>query len=190
MKQRWSGLTMRWIALMGALSCGCQFAGDQVPQSAGSAAAGAAHNGEQVYWRAAPVAMRLYPSTRYIREEDNPILEARIELFDSMGDSVKGAGELHLELYTGDRDRQRDIGQRLYAWRVALKTIEDQRTYYDPVTRAYLFRLKVDNLQIATRMTTVQATLIQPDGSRLEASMAMTPQRPVRITPPAPVPGK
>jgi hypothetical protein len=172
------------LALAGAPQKGCQFSGDTVPERPNGSAGGDNGSGTGgTLWRAVPVDLRVYPSTRFIREENEPILEARLELFDEMGDSVKGAGKVFLELYAGDREGAREIGRRLYTWNLTLETLEDQRKYYDPITRAYLFRLKVDNLQVARRTTTLYVTLMQPGGKRLQAYMVLQRRRPVTVSP-------
>ena len=56
-------------------------------------------------WKIGPVRMRVYPSTRFIEGKDDAMLEARVELFDEMGDAVKGVGEFRIELF----DRLREL---------------------------------------------------------------------------------
>ena len=129
------------------------------------------------FWQAKPVAMRVYPSTRFAREGQTPLLEAQIELLDEMGDSIKAAGNFRLELFAGDMQMNPALGRRLYRWDVALRSVEDQKTYYDPVTRAYLFRLRIEDLSIARRATTLEVTYTPPTGDRMEARAVIARQR-------------
>ncbi len=119
-------------------------------------------------WRPTASAMRVYPSTRYAREGDKPVLEARIELFDEMNDTVKGVGRFRLELFAGDDRAAPQLARRLYRWDVTLQSLADQRRFWDPVTRAYLFRLEIDDLSIAAKATVLEATFMPLEGPRLE----------------------
>jgi hypothetical protein len=119
-------------------------------------------------WRPTPVAMRVYPTTRFASERDRPVLEARIELFDQMNDSIKGVGRFRLELFAGDDRTASQLARRLYRWDVNLQTLDDHRRFYDPVTRSYLFRLEIDDLSIASRATLLEVSFLPIDGPRLE----------------------
>jgi hypothetical protein len=128
-------------------------------------------------WVAQVQQMRVYPSTRFAREAGQPVLEARVELLDGMGDSVKSSGQVRFELFAGDAAGQgRRTGQRLYAWDVTLRTQEDQVRYYDPVTRAYVFRLRVENLAPARKATWLHIVFrtLGPQNQRLEADALLT----------------
>ena len=117
-------------------------------------------------WSAAPVAVNIYPGTRFIMEDDKPILDAGLELVDDMGDSVKAPGTARFELYesgTGDT-----LGRRLYAWDVNVLTPADQRTYYNRVIRAYNFRLGVDDLEAQKVPTILQVSYDLANGNRLQ----------------------
>ena len=115
-----------------------------------------------------PVAMRVYPSTRYATEADRPVLDARIELFDQMNDSIKGVGRFRFELFAGDDRTAAQLARRLYRWDVNLHTLAQQRQYYDPVTRSYQFRLQIDDLSIAQKATLLEVTYLPLEGQRLE----------------------
>jgi len=155
------------LLLVAALSA-CETDGQAVRSIRGDRAVG-------THWTLYPVRSRVYPSTRFVREEGAPVLEARIELFDEMGDSVKGVGQWYFELYGGDQRRDGAVTQRLYSWEVPMLLLDEQRLYYDRITRAYLFRLKMDNMAPARRTTTLVATLVMPDGTRLEARELLQP---------------
>ena len=125
-----------------------------------------------VSWQPVPKRIRIYPSTRFIRESDDAILEARFELFDEMGDSVKAPGTFRIELYSVDEVQGGAPKKLLYAWdpeKTATLTLEQQREHYDPITRGYLFRLGVDDLRIANQPTLLKVVFTQIDQQRLEA---------------------
>lgn len=119
-------------------------------------------------WDPKPVGMRVYPSTRYVLEDNVPLLEACIELLDAMRDPIKSSGTVRCELFASS-GTGRALGERLYSWDVKLQTLADQRAYYDPITRGYLFRLKLDNFDIASQDTALRVTFTPTDGPRLQA---------------------
>ena len=119
-------------------------------------------------WQPEPVALRIYPSTRFVQQSGQAALEARIELFDQMGDSIKAAGRIRFELFATAAPGPGMRGLRLYTWNVEMLTLEDQQQYFDPITRGYLFRLKLDNLSITRRATLLHITFTQVGGLRLE----------------------
>ena len=127
--------------------------------------------------------MRVYPSTRFVRGSEQGILEARIEFFDEMGDSVKAVGKVHLELYATRRRDRPSVDRRLYAWEVSLLTLVKQRRYYDPITRTYMFQLSLDSLSVAREDTTLRVSFVLPDGRRLEDQKSLPD---AHTPPPAP----
>lgn len=118
-------------------------------------------------WLLQPVHMRVYPSTKFIKDGDGSVLEARIELVDVMGDSVKGVGRFRLELLSRGQSGEIGIGKRLYSWDVSLTTLDDQIQYYDPITRAYYFRLVLNEDRSANRETSLHVMFVTADGKRL-----------------------
>ena len=103
-----------------------------------------------------------------MQQSGQAALEARIELFDQMGDSIKAAGRIRFELFATAAPGPGMRGLRLYTWNVEMLTLEDQQQYFDPITRGYLFRLKLDNLSITRRATLLHITFTQVGGLRLE----------------------
>ncbi len=130
-------------------------------------------------WRPHPAAARVYPSTRFARFAEGTMLEARIELLDEMGDSIKGAGEFRLELFAPAVGRAaeegRDPGRRLYTWETPLHTLAQQRQFYDPVTRTYQFRLRMDVPSHAGSEALLRVTFLAADGERLQAEAVVDP---------------
>jgi len=119
-------------------------------------------------WRPEPVSMRIYPSTRFVEEDGVPILEARLELFDAMGDSIKSSGAVRCELFAlGDGERP-TVGRRLYRWDIEMKTLDEQRRYFDPIIRGYVFRLKMDDVELVRRPTLLRVVFQPPRGPRLK----------------------
>lgn len=120
-------------------------------------------------WRPVPVAMRIYPATRFVRDQGKVLLEARIELFDEMGDSVKAPGVVYFDLFDSQGPTGQESNQRLYTWEVQIGTLEQQTEHYDPITRGYLFRLEVDTARVARRRTLLRAVFSPVDGERVTA---------------------
>ena len=160
------------VAGLAGAMLGCASAGGgpgRAPASTNQTPANAApRNGPAPSaWMPKPVAIRIYPSTRFVLEKGAPILEARIELFDDMGDSIKSSGAIRCELYAlGGRDF-RTTGPLLYKWDVAMRTIDDQRRYFDPITHGYVFRLKLDDADFTRRPTQLRVVFQPIEGQRL-----------------------
>ena len=125
-------------------------------------------------WMVKPVRMRVYPSTQFIQDDTGrSVLEARIELIDDMGDSVKGVGKFRLELLSRSRTTDVGVGQRLYSWNVSATTLEEQIKYYDSITRAYCFHLNLDEDRSAKRDTYLHVMFTTTDGRRLATETSL-----------------
>jgi hypothetical protein len=123
------------------------------------------------HWKPIAVRMRVYPTTRFVSDSGKPVLEARIEMLDEMGDSVKASGAWQVELLTGGESRiSREQRKLLYSWQVQAITLAQQQRLYDPVTRAYHFRLQMDQPANPQQAVTVSVTFTPPGGATLQAS--------------------
>ena len=143
------------------LLAGCAFKGDLANE--------AASRNEGSSWRASPVTIRVYPSSKFARVEEQLIIEARVELIDEMGDPTKSSGIVLFQLKTAGKASGRSEPKQLYKWDIRLMTLEDHQAAYDPITQAYLFRLKCDQKNAPTVPTTLHVTFIRPQGQRLDA---------------------
>ena len=153
------------LAVGTVLSPACSFKGNDAPPTPTEQALSA--------WQPEPVSMRVYPSTRFVAGGTEPYLLVRIELTDEMGDSIKAAGKMHLELRRTTGAAAAVARDRLYAWDVPLHTLEDQQRHYDRVTRTYQFRLRLDEPITSQRDTSLFVVLSPTDGRRLEASAVL-----------------
>ena len=151
--------------VLAGFSIGCEWKGG------GGVDQAAAQRGKT--WRPEPVKMRVYPSSRIVKENGQTILEARLELLDEMGDSAKGAGNFHLELQATDKSGS-SPPQQVDTWDVTVAGLDHQKRYYDSVTRAYFFRLKLDVPLPANRKPVVKASLSTPEGKRVSAEASIT----------------
>lgn len=124
-------------------------------------------------WEVRPARMRIYPSTRIIREAGQGILEARVEFRDENGDPVKAVGDLRFELLSSGRAGE--VGQRLFSWSVPMLGREQNATFYDPVTQAYLYRLRLESITILQDEVVLRVTLLPAEGKRLEAQALISP---------------
>lgn len=159
----------RWISIsvVALLLIGCVWKGGHKERHATIDDASA-----QV-WSGRPWRARVYPATRFAEDQSKSILEARIELVDDMGDPVKSAGRLRLELFARSAAGKPDIGQRLYSWDVSILTREDQQRHYDPITRTYVFRLKLDESHTPRIQSVLKVMFISPQGKRIEAQATL-----------------
>lgn len=144
---------------MGAV--GCSFKGD-LANDARREQAGSS-------WRPSPVEIRVYPSSKFARVEDQLIIEARVELIDEMGDPTKSSGLLLFQLKTTGHVSGSAEARQLYKWDIRLMSLEDHEVAYDPITQAYLFRLKLEQKNAPSVPTTLQVTFVRPQGQRLDA---------------------
>ena len=133
---RWSGRVFWVVAGLSLLLAGCAWKVDGI--GGGSAAAADA------IWQIKPAAVRIYPSTRLVRQGNQAVLEARIEFVDDVGDPLKAAGDLRLELFPAGRPGEPAPGKPLYTWNASILTRAANQSLYDPVTRTYLLRLTLD----------------------------------------------
>jgi hypothetical protein len=113
--------------------------------------------------------MRVYPSTRLVQESGRAILEARFEIYDGMGDSLKSSGSYLIELFSVEESRGSVPRRVLYKWNADVLSIEQHREHYDPITRGYLFRLGVDDLSIAKDTTLLRVSFKPVGRPRLKA---------------------
>ena len=145
---------------------GCEFKGKATMPLV---QAGPSHvDGEQA-WVAQPYKLRIYPSSRFIIADQGPALEARIELLDEMGDSVKGAGVLHMELLEAVKQNRDAMNKKLYSWDVPLTTIHDHESYFESVTRTYRFVLRLDEQFADDVQVTLAISFQRDDGVVLQA---------------------
>lgn len=92
-------------------------------------------------WRApgpfAPVALRVFPLTRLERADDGKMrVVLHIELKDEWGDTVKGVGELTVQLLRPP-GAAGGTGRDQVGWEIAMWGAEDNARYYDPSSRTY-----------------------------------------------------
>ena len=159
------------VMVFGAM-LGCQFTGDGVtPKNQAATATSEA----QALWQPKPQDVRIYPSSRFILTEQRPALEARVELKDEMGDSLKSAGSFHLELLKETGARRQAMQEKLYSWDVPLNTIADQQSYFDSVTRTYRFVLRLDRQISPDDQLILAITFKRLDGALLKTQAVLGP---------------
>jgi hypothetical protein len=171
---RWYPTCFLAIAALSMVGC-LGFKMDDPPGN-GQPAEGASVNGPA--WQIRPTSMRIYPATRFVTSEDDAVLEARVQFYDEAEDTTKAVGHMRIELFELRRAEAIVPGRRLHTWEVPLLTLEANKTHYDPITRAYIFRLRVAGAELAEQNLLVKATFMPVSGQRMEA------QRPIGRTRP------
>ncbi|MEM1445187.1 MAG: hypothetical protein AAGF84_03970 [Planctomycetota bacterium] len=126
-------------------------------------------------WQPAPTGLRIYPSIRFVVEDGAPLLECRIELLDAMGDPVKASGHVKCELFASSGQNDGVLGERLYGWDIRMTRLEDQRDFYDPTVRGYLFRLKLASINPANRPTILRITFTPAGGAIMSDEAEIVP---------------
>lgn len=124
-------------------------------------------------WLFSPVVMRVHPFTTfaYDKAAGAYVLDARIELQDRVGDSTKGVGDFRFELYE-EKERASQEGEevRQAVWSAPMTTLEQNQQHYDPITRTYVFRLKLTQAPSEPQKYKLIAQFTDPEGRRLSAS--------------------
>lgn len=131
-------------------------------------------NADRIDWPFMPVAMRLHPFTAVEFDEINQqvVLDARVELLDRVGDMTKGVGKFRLEMYSASTraSSSRVQDELLYVWNVEMLTLAENQQYYDPITRTYAFRLKMDHVPPPGTRVRLFGQFTDTIGQRLEDS--------------------
>jgi len=161
-------LPLLLICLSVGLSAGCvskgRLGGDTATQPVAADA-----------WWPKPVAVEVFPSTRFVRENGDIILEARVQLTDELGDSIKAPSAFYIDLFAGPVGEA--APRRLYSWQVNVWTLEDQIEFFDPVTRAYLFRLRVADISQVRDTAQLSIVVLPEGGERLNATARISRRR-------------
>lgn len=159
------------MLLLGLLAVGgCEFKGDAPDDPMHGTVA------SSDTWQPRPTQLRFYPTTRFVRRANTPVLEARIELLDQMGDPVKAAGTVSFELVEAPNPLGGGMKRRLYSWEgIELLTLDHQRTYYDAISRGYRFHLRLDNYELSEYSTLIKVTFTPVVGERLNDQMVIEP---------------
>ncbi|QQE13580.1 hypothetical protein JD969_09015 [Planctomycetota bacterium] len=126
-------------------------------------------------WQPKPIALRIYPSTRFVVKDKTQILEARVELFDEMGDSIKGSGIYAFELLEAVGPTSGGAGSKLYAWNIDLTTLQAQEKYYDPIARSYFFPLEMHESKVAQQGGVLHVVYTPVVGRRLDTQQPILP---------------
>lgn len=91
-----------------------------------------------------PRKLEVLPFTKIRSFDDDAIpdgVEVSLRPLDAMGDPTKIYGTFIFELYQyRDASGQR-AGQRLETWSQAVRTVDDQKRFWDRVTSTYIFQL-------------------------------------------------
>ena len=124
-------------------------------------------------WPFVPVAMRVHPFTSISRDEETGgiVLDARIELLDQLGDVTKGVGTCQFELFEVDQRASTASNARasVASWQASIMRLDENRRHYDPITRTYVFKLKVDASQRPRKPLLFVACFTDHLGRRLNA---------------------
>ncbi|QOJ17144.1 MAG: hypothetical protein HRU76_05945 [Phycisphaeraceae bacterium] len=119
------------------------------------------------YW---PAAMRIHPLTMltHDRKSNEPVIEARLEFFDSQGHTTKCAARVRWELHRGDPGDGAGEPQKVWPM-INLRNVELNTRHYDPVTRTYLFRLVLD-AELTDADWRLRALVVSADGRQFMAT--------------------
>lgn len=85
----------------------------------------------------APVAIQIHPLTHVEGDGGATSIIAHVEMRDAWGDTVKGTGDLQLQLYRPESGRAAGLGTQELVWDIDLNDLEQNAAFYDPATRTY-----------------------------------------------------
>lgn len=127
-------------------------------------------------WPFTPVAMRVHPFTSITQDPatGSHVLESRIELLDRLGDVTKGVGDFRFELYTApERASEQGSERRLAYWDVPMTSLDANARHWDPITRTYVFKLRMQEPPAPEQRMKLQVQFTDPGGKRLVADAPM-----------------
>lgn len=135
-------------------------------QPAAPSPSSAVINARWPFW---PVRMRLHPLTRLTTDQETgePIIEARLEFRDQVGDMVKSVGQARFDLH--DRDPRLGVTRTLESWELDLRDIDVNRVHYDDLTQTYVFRLQLNGIEPPTDAA-LRAYFLSVSGRRYEVT--------------------
>ncbi len=160
-----------WIcgALLAASGCASDRPG-QVPGEPRNALEASAH------WPFWPKRMVIYPLSQFVtdRASGQLLIEAHVEFLDEFGHTVKAVGQMTFELYDA-ADVKPGVAQ-VARWsgmaELDLTDPNKNRDRYDPITRTYLFKLKVGRMDLPDTAE-LHADFQSADGQRFEADYVL-----------------
>lgn len=120
-------------------------------------------------WPFWPVEMRLHPLSRLVVGPGQRVLEARVEFTDEDDVTSRAYGQLRIDLHPeGQTGRTRPLS----TWEIDLTDAERNRQHFDAVTRTYLLRLTLEDVELPDAPE-LRAYFLSADGARMEARMTL-----------------
>lgn len=138
-----------WVVCVGLSLAACAPKGSEVdPNTRVPQAGNGLEEQDWPKWFPCAVDVRVHPASRYVMEREALRLEARVELLDEFNEPTKDVGLMAVELrLLGPNGRivQDEQGrQRGFRWSFDLTTKAEQQKYWDPIARAYVLPLKIE----------------------------------------------
>lgn len=111
-----------------------------------------------------PHTIRIHPFTglREIGDHDQRGLEVRIEALDAYQDTSKAFGKLRFELYAFRSMSSDPKGNRIEAWEEDITSAKNNLVHWDPITRSYVFKLRLNESIQAGKELVLTATFESP----------------------------
>lgn len=117
-------------------------------------------------WPFWPQQMRIHPLTQFVtdRKTGEQLIEVRIEFFDQYGHTCKAVGQVVIELWP---ENAAPDAEPAGVWNRNLRNMATNYEHYDDVTGTYLFRLKVEDIDVPEHPE-VRAWVWSGDGTHLQ----------------------
>lgn len=164
-------LTLGAVIVLALSSAGCQ--GTSSTQATGAASVPAPIN------LLLPQSIRIHPFTG-VRALDAKSkirgLEVRMEAIDAYQDAGKAFGDFRFELYSFEPNSAQRKGEIIESWHVSLMDPKDNVVHWDPITRAYIFKLQAYRPIESGRRLILVAVFTSPYTNRLFAEYELVAQ--------------
>jgi len=165
-------LRQLWIcgALLGTAGC----ASDHPGPAAGDARGEYNTSAPWPFW---PKRMVIYPLSQFVTERATGqlLIEAHVEFLDEFGHTVKAVGQMTFELYDAAETKPGAAAPAARWSGTAELDLTDpskNRDRYDPITRTYLFKLKIGRMDLPDTAE-LHADFQSVDGQQFEADYVL-----------------
>ncbi len=166
-------LPLRRLCICGAILAAAGCASDRPGPAPGEPGDELSTRAHWPFW---PKRMVIYPLSQFVTERATGqlLIEAHVEFLDEFGHTVKAVGHMTFELYAAEDLKPGAIPVARWAGMAELDLTDPHknRDRYDPITRTYLFKLKVGRMDLPDTAE-LHADFQSADGQRFEADYVL-----------------
>ena len=117
-------------------------------------------------WPFWPQVMRIHPLSQFVKDRQTGhfLLEVRVEFSDPFGHTSKAYGEIVIALHDA---RPAFDDNEIAGWTEDLTDLQENQVFFDDVTGTYLFRLEIEDLDLADE-SEIRIIFHSADGAMLQ----------------------